>query len=91
MVRRRNPTPPPIRMPFWKKDGKLWYAERADLVTAIAKAERSEEDIKRIMGVGYIHLLDALDGKRIEGWSVVHIETGIRPESEIKPLKSHST
>ena len=85
MARRRNPARPPIKLSLWKKDGDLWFAERADLEAAVLQSGRSESDIKRQMGVGYSHLLDALEGKRIDGWAAAHIEWGIRSEGESKP------
>ena len=64
----------------WKSEGKFWYAERAELEAAVMASKRTEEDIKKRMGVGYHHLADALNGKRLDQFEVSHVEWGIVPE-----------
>ena len=64
----------------WKAEGEHWYAERADLEAAITASKRTEEDIKKKMGVGYHHLEDALNGKRLDHFEVGHVEWGIVPD-----------
>jgi hypothetical protein len=53
IVERRN-------MPFWKKDGDLWYAERADLEAAIAASGYSEDILHRKLVAGYSELQKAM-------------------------------
>lgn len=43
-------------MSLWKKDGDLWYAERADLEAAIAASGHSEDILRRKLGAGYSEL-----------------------------------
>lgn len=90
MATRRNKAEPPVKMAFWKKDGKLWYADAEDLKAAIRISDRSDDEIKKRMGVGHRHLIDALEGKRIDGWAVAHIEWGIIHESLLSSTKPHS-
>jgi hypothetical protein len=90
-MQRRNKARPTIKMPFWKQDGKRWFAEKADLLKAIEASGRAEEQLKSKLGAGYAELLEALEGKRLEGWTVSHIEWGLTPESEQKPRQpTHS-
>ena len=89
MASKRNKAKPPIKMPFWKKDGDLWYAERAELEAAIQTAGHSEENLKRKLGAGYGELLEALKGKRLSGWSVSHLEWGLTPDNH-PAFPSHS-
>lgn len=69
-------------MPFWKKDGELWYAERADLEAAIQASGHSDDNLRRKLGAGYAELREALNGKRLGGWSVSHLEWGLTPDSD---------
>lgn len=90
---RRNKAKPPIKLPFWKKDGDLWFADPADLQNAIVSSGLPIETIQKRMGVGYGHIQEVLDGKRIDGWAVTHIEWGISPEKSapITPSVPHSS
>ena len=87
MPRRFRPTPP-IKMAFWKAEGKLWYAEPKDLLEAIEASGHSHKLIQTRMGAGYHYIQDILDGKRIDGWAVCQIEWGLSPERE--GLNPHS-
>ena len=68
-------------MSLWKKDGDLWYAERADLEAAIAASGHSEDILRRKLGAGYSELQEALRGKRLGGWTISHLEWGLTPEN----------
>lgn len=78
MARRFKPQPP-IKMSFWKRDGKRWYVEPTDLQAAIKNSGISDEVLRHRLGAGYRHLQEALEGKRIDGWTVTHIEWGLKP------------
>lgn len=81
-MKARSKAKPPIEAPFWRKDGELYYAKRSDLESAIRASGHSEEALKRRLGAGYAELEAALEGKRISGWSVSHIEWGLKPEKD---------
>jgi hypothetical protein len=85
MARRFKPQPP-IKMSFWKRDGKFWYAEPSDIQEAIARSGVPEKLIRERMGAGYHYIQDILEGKRLEGWSIAHIEWGLSPK--IKPAST---
>jgi hypothetical protein len=78
-MRGRTKSKPPIQLTIWKPDGKLWYAEKADLERVVKESNVSDEELKRRMLRGYDALLDALNGKRIDGWSVAFIEGALLP------------
>lgn len=79
-MKRLSSSQPKITFAFWRSEGKHWYAERSDLEAAIRSSEHSEEALKRRLGAGYNELLQAMDGKRLTGWTVSHIEWGLGPE-----------
>lgn len=87
-MKKRSNSKPQIKMPFWQRDGKLWYAEEADLRDAIQSSGVSELELKRKLGAGYDELLAALEGKRLGSWTVAHIEWGLLPESTSKKIPS---
>lgn len=89
MSRRFKPKPP-IKWNIWKADGKFWYADKVDIASAISRSKRSDADIRARLGAGYCHLVEALHGKRLDGWSVVHVEWGLTPESDLQPNQMHS-
>ena len=89
-MRRRSNSKPKITLPFWKQDGRLWYVEAADLETAIKASGHSEAILRRRLGAGFEELQNALMGKRLDGWTVSHIEWGLMPELSELP-RSHST
>ena len=84
MSRRNNDFLKKPEMPFWMPDGNLWYAEKSDLEAAIVRSQRTTDDIQRRMGVGYHHLEDALNGKRLDKFAASHVEWEIFADSEIK-------
>ncbi len=69
----------PVSAPYWKKEGKLYFVERADLEKAIQDSGATEYELKSKMGQGYDSMLEALEGKRIEGWTAYFIETQLTP------------
>lgn len=77
---RRHIASPRFGLSIWKADGKLWFAEAADLKAAIDSSGVDEIQIQKRMGHGYHYIQDILDGKRIDGWAIVHIEYGISNE-----------
>jgi hypothetical protein len=77
---RRFKAQPPIKLNFWKRDGKLWFAEPADLEAVIKQSGLSDKEIQKRMGAGYKYIQEVLDGKRIDGWAVSHIEWGINSD-----------
>jgi hypothetical protein len=83
---RRSDYKPKFEMPFWKADGKFWYAEKGDLEAAIKRSCRTEEDLTKRLGAGFHYLKDLLDGKRLDNWAILHVEFGIKPECEITYL-----
>lgn len=80
---RRYDYVPKFEMSFWKPDGKLWYAERADLEAALQRSCRTEDDLIKRLGAGFHYIQDLLEGKRLEKSAIMHVEWGIKPESEI--------
>lgn len=85
---RRFKAKPPIKWPLWKQDGKLWYANPADLKVIIEKSGLSTATIQKRMGVGYKHIQEILDGKHVDGWAVSHIEWGLNTEPVSTPMHS---
>jgi hypothetical protein len=81
MARRFKATAP-IKMAFWKPNGKLWYAVVADLENAIRISGHSDAILRNRLGAGYHYTQDILDGKRIDGWAVSHIEWGLPPQHD---------
>ncbi len=69
-------------MGFWKRDGDLYYADPVDLEEAIERSGHSEDVLRRKLGAGYLELLEALNGKRLSGWTVSFLEYGLTPDSE---------
>jgi len=53
--------------------------ERETLEAAIRDCGVSEYLIQQRMGVGYAYIEKALNGERLDGWAVAHIEWGIKP------------
>ena len=74
---------PEFKFSIWKPDGKFWYVDRADMEAAIRRSCRDEDDLLKRLGAGYHYLEDLLNGKRLDKWSILHVEWGITPESEI--------
>jgi len=70
---------PAITMKFWKQDGRLFYADTADLLDAIQKSGRSDLDIRSRLGAGHSYLDRLLKGDRLDGWAIAHIEWGLDP------------
>jgi len=70
----------PVSAAYWKQDGKLWFAERTDLEKAIRDSGATEYELKSKMGRGYESMIEALEGKRIEGWTAYFIETQLLPK-----------
>lgn len=74
---RTQHTLPVLRLSIWKRDGKLYFVEKDDFLSAIINGGKSEEEIKREMQFGFHHIQDLLDGKRIDVWSASFVEYGI--------------
>lgn len=89
MVSRRYQADPRLSLSIWKKDGNLWYAEPEDLRAIILAEAVPEELIQSRMGYGYHLIQEALEGKRLNIWSISFIEHGILIQSQNtnSPLK----
>ena len=76
-----------FKLNIWKQDAKKYYCESADLANAIAEGNVETQEIQRRMGHGYVLLIDALKGARLDQYDVQMIEHGILPhqESSVKP------
>lgn len=70
---------PQFQLSIWRKEGQFYSCDRAELEKAMADSEIPPELIASRMGQGFHHLADALAGKRLDRWSVAHIETGLAP------------
>jgi hypothetical protein len=69
-----NPAP---KFSFWRKEGKVYFADVQALKKEIEALGIPEVTIRKNMGVGYSHLEDALVGKPLGYWEVRHVEHGL--------------
>jgi len=76
-MKRRVNQFPKLTLPFWRQEGKLWYAESAGLVAAVTAMDLDEDDQKRVFGAGFSELHQVLQGKGVDIWSANHIEYGL--------------
>jgi len=74
---RRFDTTPRFKLDIWQKEGTLWFADPNALRSIIEQENVPNEEVRARMGYGYLYLQDALNGKRIGRWAVIHIEHGI--------------
>lgn len=65
---------------FWKRDGRQWYCEKADLEAAIAASDVTEEHQRRRMGQGFGLIARALAGERLTYFQVSMIEYSLKPD-----------
>jgi hypothetical protein len=79
-MKARTKAKPPIKESFWKKEEKLYYAEKEDLENLIKASGLSDDILKLRLGAGYSEFQTALAGGKINGWAVVHIENALRPK-----------
>lgn len=77
MTRRRCDYRPELKFTFWKKEGKVYFADVVALKEEIERSKIPDEVMRKTMGVGYSHLEDALSGKPLGYWEVKHVEHGI--------------
>lgn len=78
MPRRRH-NKAPIKQPYWKQDGKQWYADRESLERAVRDSGSTESELRSKMGQGYFSLQSALEGARVDGWTAHFIESMLEP------------
>jgi hypothetical protein len=77
MVRRRCDYKPEPKFSFWKREGKVYFADVQALKKEIELSGIPEETMRKNLGVGYTHLEDALIGKPISYWEMRHVEHGL--------------
>ena len=61
MTIKKNKCEPKLELDIWVKEGKLFRAKIEKLKLAVANSKNCENAIKYRMGVGYKHLVEALD------------------------------
>lgn len=78
-MKRRMDKKPTIQLPIWKLVQNQYFADKGELEKAIAASGRSEAELKRKLGAGFLNLDRALSGEPLSVWEVSHIEWGIIP------------
>lgn len=76
MSRRYDGTPR-FKLDIWQQQGTLWFTNPKVLSAIIENENIPNEEVRARMGHGYLYLQDALEGKPIGRWAVLHIEYGI--------------
>ncbi len=69
-----------LKLNIWRSEGKLWFADSAQLAVAIENSGFSETEIKKRMGAGSGHLESARLGKGLTIWEANHLEWGLIPD-----------
>ena len=80
---RRNRFKPVPKLSFWIVEGDLFFADKEGLEKALSESGNSQDTIRKRMGFGYHHLVDALNGKGLSCWAANHVEWGLQPEEAI--------
>ena len=76
-MKRRCDHKPEFKLKIWKVVGKEYFVDANELKAAIEGSKHPIEVIKKRMGVGHIHLDEALSVLPLNVWAAKHIEWGI--------------
>jgi hypothetical protein len=84
-MKSKSKATPKIELPFWKKDGNLWYADPTDIELAVIKCGLDEDGLRRRLGAGYHYLAEAMQGKRFDGWTASHLDWALANTPYVSP------
>jgi hypothetical protein len=70
---------PNLYLPFWRTDGRTFYAEPADLQDAIEASGQTPDEITSRLGPGRVYLQSLLQGGKISLQAALLVEWGLTP------------